>query len=273
MTTHKDLIESGRLLRTPDGYRVEIQSIVTGIGGSTDACRYNALGAPGLPAYGTSHPVVPGIFLLEQYVEDLPSSTNQFKVRLIYREPKPGDLAGVAGEQYGTASIILDAGTADEEATEDIHGERLFTVYSGLYTYQTYITGTQELTERQAYVSSAWSYPTVSVSMPQLVLRVNRWERDNPEAVAKDLTGAVNSATWRGYQAKTLLCTGVNASPNSKGGFNVGYILRHDPKTWRFTDHITLSGSKIREATIGNGITIWDLYPLYDLNRLQVTTA
>jgi len=272
MTIHKDLIESGRLLRTPNGYRIEIQAIVTGIGGSPDARRYNAASASGLPAYGTSHPVVPGIFLLEQYVEDLPASTNQFKVRMVYRTPEDGDLAGVAGERYGKASIVLDAGTADEEVDEDIHGERLFTVFSGLYTYQLYVTGSKELTEWQDYVSAAWNYPTVNVSMPQLVLRVNRWERDNPEAAAKELTGAVNSATWRGYQAKTLLCTAINSSSNAKGGYNVSYTMRYNPKTWRFKDHITLVGTKLREASIGNGITIWDLYPLYDLNRLQVTT-
>lgn len=261
-------IERGSVRRDADGWVVEEHAYVDDVGGNDRARMYNATNAPGLPRYGSAHPSVPGVFLASIDVRPEAGSNSQFAVVLTYRRPGQNGTAPLnPGARFGPATIALSSDVADEEVLKDVDGNRLIVKFSGSYTRLQWVAG--ELLQFSTSVPYAFGQHTAVVSRPQLVVRVSRFERDRPTTVARQVTGAVNRTRWDEFAPRTLLCTSVDASL-ADDGYQVSYIFRYNPETWRFRALINLGGgaNPPPEATIGNGIEEYDVYPLYDYNSL-----
>lgn len=263
------LTNSGGVIQTGDGLRVEEHYTVE-VTGNARARPYAALTAPGIPPYNTAHPVVPGVRLVEKYAEALQGQADHMRVRCVYRSDTAEDSAPGGGGRYGRPSLQISASVAEEETRQDIDGEYMSVNFQGAYTRLVWVAN--ELVERTQNVSRAFANRAAQVSRPQMVLRVKRWERDNPLSVAKSLTGSVNETSWEGFDDHTLLCSGVDVSEEEDARWRVTYIFRYNPDGWRFRAEIDLGygANPPREAILGNGIELYNVYPTYRYQRLNM---
>lgn len=270
-TVTLDVLGGAPISRTTSGHNVTRMALVEGVTGAPHARPYNALNAPGLPAYGSAHPTVPGVFLLDQQVNPVPDSPDKFSVAMTYRVPTARDEALIDSSlEYGRATIEIDAGVTEEETSKDANGDRMRVEFRGDYLRQSFSDGAP--TSIPTTIVYSWSSPVAVVSRPLLILRVKRWERNDPETVARELSGSVNAIAWRGYAAKTLLCTAVRVTQAPIGGFDVEYELLYNKADWIFAATTRISGYELPEAVPGNGVGFFDVYPVYDLSKLRVTT-
>ncbi|MDZ7809205.1 MAG: hypothetical protein U5L11_02500 [Arhodomonas sp.] len=269
MGVNLNRIERGRVSRDANGWTVEEHAYVDGVTGDARGRAFRAATAPGLPAYGTAHPVVPGVFLDSINAAPEPGSTSQWAVTLIYRGPDSG-ASGTPAGRFGPATVELSSDVAQEETRLDINGRPLVVSFRGPYTRPVWVNG--ELVEQTTTVQQAVGISVAETSRPQLVLRVSRFERDMPIAVARDLTGRVNRSRWESFGNHTLLCTGVDTRPLPSGGHDVSYVFRHNPEGWRFEAAINLGfgANPPPEATLGNGLALYDVYETFEFNSLRL---
>ena len=91
-----------------------------------------------------------------------------------------------------------------------------------------------------------------------------------PRELAGQILGAVNAREWSGYAPLTWLCTNFSSRSDS-GVVVVEFEALYNPDSWRVRHELQIAGRVPEQATIGNGIGVFDVYPEFDFNRAGLT--
>ncbi len=212
-----DLVDNNDGEKTWRGYKFTRNAIVTSpeeqSGRVDDAARiFEAINDTGVPDIGDEHPNVASSLLKRIYCASI--EPNILTLRLEYETPPPGYQI----QTLGLTDISMESSLIQTETTKDYNGSNLSAVS---YLYQSgtpnpanpvAADGTPNLLGANLPLRS--ELPVVPVYIPAMVLtyrkRVTGTDEDELEALNKIYQGAVNGASWRGYNARTWLCVGLN---------------------------------------------------------------
>ena len=194
ITVYLDRVDGASYTRNRQGKKAVRIAVVDGLDGDPDEILYLASVAEGMPAYGSAHPSIPGLFLYEINPEAI--GAGQARVRLVY-EPWRGT------PPEGSAPAIVVGATVEQHTTHlDVNDEVMVVEY----------TDDAEVTHYQT--------PTASVLCPKVSFELTRREDAAPGAKVKAYVGKVNTAGWDvdpSAAARTWLCTGI-VGRSSDGG-------------------------------------------------------
>lgn len=247
--------QSGQAVRDRDGWHDTVHYLVTGVTGTGDARRYNAMIQPGVPSYGDAHPTIAGIQVVNITCAPAGEAEDaQFIVAVEYRVPEKDDLAsnGVVG---AVVERSMDFGTVTEVTTEDILGASLDVNYTGKYS------GNFIAIERT--LEAERDVPLVRARFSSIIAG------GNVTTLGAQYNGKINSTTWNGYPAKTWLCVGpvaseINGSTNFLGEWD--FVYR--PDTWTWKGAITLGGVVPDDADTAGGTLTAEVYEAIDFGPL-----
>lgn len=244
MAVKVDIKRGSQIVNDDRGYRVVRIAHVSGVTGNTEAAMYRAITEPRLPRIGDPHPVVPGIVL--QSLAATPRGGGVYRVKLTYAS----DTETTAGAE--NSSQRINASTAAETTALDYTGERMVAVWSTF-------GGAAKRTPFKA-----------EVERPRITFDFDFVEPSFPQSRIETYLGTVNSRPWNGYAAKTILCTGVDASRRGDD-WRVRMSFAYNTETWVYTG--TLSGYH-RGSTddplldMTNGVKKFDVYRPVDFTPL-----
>lgn len=259
MTAILDRLDEGLVERGPEGFRAERSALVRVPAVAPSAKLWRALTVPGIPAYGTPHPHIPGILLLDQRAQIIQGEPELVRVRLIYRTPSQEEEA--ATRQDGVVSVEIDSTAQDEDTDRDAAGELMLNRFDGnLVIIPQGNLGYVQMVKRVR----------ASVLKPRLLLRVTQDRPRIPLDLATEMNGSTNAATWNGYPARTWLINSVRASRQGAAWRTV-WQFAYRPETWRHRDVIEIQGQVPEGLTEGNGIATFDVLPARNWSPIGVT--
>ena len=234
--------------------------LVTDIPGGAADKLARATNAPEIPGIGSPHPYLKGARL--ESLQAVPISDDPAKAVVIaeYRTPNADNISQqFAPEVAADASVLevqLFTQTFDEQTTVDRNDERMIVGFHG----QGFA---------QAGISQLADLVVATVKRPRLGVRIRHERPSLPRQLAGDILGAVNAREWSGYAALTWLCT--NFSTRSESGVVVTeFEALYNPDTWRVRHELQIAGRVPEQATLGNGIGVFDVYPEFDFNRAGI---
>ena len=274
MTVHARLYDEGSLRVTDDGRELVELFMVTEVYGSPGRRFMDALDNSRIPDHGKEHPQIPGLYVTAREVTPRSGDNTKFVVRVTYSSHSNDGNGGEDGDDYGGVTWSISTRSEEEETTRDIHGNPMIVNYRGnpqfdelsSYTGQV-VTQSNRSYARYAFVDQ------INITRPLMTLTGSRWERDNPERTAYQYQGATNLESWRGYTPETMLIREISAEQEDGGGFRVRYTFQYNPKTWRhestFQPLTTLGPQTPHDAQIGNGIELFQVYPVLSFSRLR----
>ncbi len=212
-----DLVDNNDGEKTWRGYKFTRNAIVTSpveqSGRVDNASRiFEAINDTGVPDIGDAHPDVISSLLKRIYCTSI--EPNILTLRLEYETPPPGYQI----QTLGLTDISMESSLVQTETTKDYNGSNLSAV-----SYQ-YASGTPNPADPVAVdgtpnllgadITLRSELPVVPVYIPAMVLtyrkRITGTDEDELEALNKIYQGAVNVGSWRGYNARTWLCVGLN---------------------------------------------------------------
>ena len=252
-----DIIDGNKVERTRKGWRATRLARVTGLTGAGHERVYNAYSAPGMPAYNSAHPSIPGIYLKEMYFDTESGSPTQAKVRLVYLplrfSPMPGS----------DARIRVGATVEQESTYEDIDGNVMFVEYDDGTTVR----------EQGG---------TVSVLRPKVTREYVREEDEDPGALAEAYVGTVNEAGWYAdptAPARVWLCNDI-ASESTDGGetFTVRYMFTKKTHRPTFNWDVFLqwmdpqTGRPPKDLVVGVGTKSYQIAAESNFNALNLVS-
>ena len=262
MTIEFDKAENGGLKLTSSGFSVTRSGVISGVAGEgTDAYLVNAYNDAQMPAYGSAHPTIAGIILLDISIEPMPC--NKARVVLSYRVPDPIEQP-VDETGTGQGLIEISARSVQIQTEKDRDENQISVAHDFSATEEP----DREI-ERQGGV--------VSSMAAQTVLRQTRTESAHSLSISLTHINTINELEAWGFPAETLLCTKV-ASTSNDGGltYSVSYEFQHDPNKWTatavFIDPRTGRPPDALATTGANaGIKEVDLYHVSDFNFLNLS--
>ena len=205
------------------GWEMTRMAIVTGLSGSGYQRVISAMIDAGIPNIGD---VISGLnypYMILRSIRGVPLTNGDVKLTLYYSERATVEPVTGEAAQISVGSMVSQIETNKDAADADISVE---------YTYpEGYTKRTEwaELTHTQGGM--------VSKLVPQrtytVVKRFAYTTADNVETIDDTYTGKVNSDTWRGYSAKTWLCTGIQGQSNDgQQTYVVTATFQYNPDTW-----------------------------------------
>lgn len=249
MTVTLDLIDNTDLKRTSDGYELSRTAIVTGMTGSGHSRLYNAVNDVAMPNIGDSHPAVSSATLKEISTTYVDSETVKFK--LTYRSQSFTWQKPFVANAIQVGSSVVQTQTNKDRTGVD---------FSLTYTYP---TGYQRsphdtaTTEAKEITQGA----TATLLAPQLRYSVQKIEFSSPESTAANYVGKVNSSGWRGYAARTWLCTNISGYSDDGGAtFNTTYEFQYNPDTWNVELVFIKDDGKPPSTTDANSKKTYSIY-------------
>lgn len=269
MQIQSELIADSNLRRGSDGYEDTQIYLVTGlpVTGIGHGVRKRALEAPGVPVYGSAHPIIEGIYCLDQTARPASdSSPNQYLVTCIFRAPRAGELeAAIDPNGYGPWSIEVLGSVQEEDALFDVNGVRFQAEYTGRVWCQSpglglYACGKQ----------TRLQFPIGKIKKPQLGLRFTRSEPANSEAhkqIILAYRAKTNAQAWSGFAAGTWLISEITSSPTDQGR-TVDYEMWYREEGWKFTYEFSTAGMVDPDVVDGNGRETFDIYAAADFSAL-----
>lgn len=262
MTVQLERIDDATVRHDASGVQVVRRALLSNIGGPSALRQRAALEAGGLPRYGDRHPAWPDLRVVDVALSAIDIA--QWEVAITYRVPDPNELAHM--ESVGT---VIDrswfAVTVTEEAVTDINGERLYHWYSGNPLTPS-IIGSGVSFSRSLSRQLIWKNEAAEVQRPSVGARITVSEQASIEDNLR-FSGSINSAFWSGYQPKTWLVGGMESRWDRDRWLNT-YELFYKADTWRFESRVEYFGAPPDDATEGNGIAFFDVYPQENFNRL-----
>ncbi|MCP5017112.1 MAG: hypothetical protein GY938_17850 [Ketobacter sp.] len=244
-----DLLESQIIEVDDAGYHAERIFITENNTGSKTSRLYNVTLSAGIPRHGDPHPVIPDIFVSNVRAEPLKSG-EQFKVTVIY-DPLSNDTDAV----NGAGTISSSTGTTTERTYRDINGNLMEVKY--------YLSGGDS-------GSFAEGVRAVDVQRPQTTITLSRTELTVPKEAIEKYVGLINSIDWSGYPPKTWICSGINFREN-KNKYEVDYEFAYRRKTWVAEVSININNTVPSDATLANGIALYDVYETVNFNELGLS--
>lgn len=263
--------QGARAAEGKDGYQETAVFVVSGMEGVPHRnWMSEALRTAGLPRMGDPHPSEPGVVVTDRRVNRI--SGDRALVSVEYRVPS-GEEAIDRTQPYGPVTWRGFARSFSEVTREDVNGRRLLVYYQGRPVIETLNLSTGEVsvgTPSVGYYRAA-TVGEIDVERPLLEIVAERWERDDPEDTARAYQAHTNADTWRRYPAHTVLLREASFEPDPQGGWRVRYSFTVNPKTWRAEVTIQIYNQVPQDATIGNGIEIYDVLPSRSFGPLALT--
>ena len=216
-----DLVDNNDGEKTWRGYKFTRNAIVTSpvdqSGQADDGTQriFEAINDIDVPDIGDSYPGVAGSLVKRVYCESI--EPNILTLRIEYETPDPNyQLKTLGLTDISMTSSLIQTETSKKWGT----GSEL-PITPVVYTYQ---IGEQHPENRflpgggRNNLSSTLTVdseqPVVPVYIPAMILtyrkRVTGTSESELEALNKLYQGAVNDGAWRGYDARTWLCVGLN---------------------------------------------------------------
>lgn len=257
-----DTLDDGEVRNTSRGWEATRGFRVAGLSGPTARRLTDAVMFPGVPRYGERHPSLP-INVVDVQARYLPDSPHDVSIRVSYRVPDEEESLG--GED-GEGEIEVDAVLISSMTYRDVHGEIMRVQYDGVPYLYTVNGETQSAGHVQIL-----KVITATVERPQVTVRVNRTEGQPPIAKAIRYSGRVNQSAIWGYGAGTWLCRRISSRAVSGGRHKVTYELVLDPSGWRLEGAVDYTGLIPFDATPGNGIEYFTVYPSVDFAPLRLS--
>lgn len=215
----------------------------------------SALEASGLPRYGDAHPAWPDLKLVDIILTA--TDSKQWRAQLTYREPSPEDL--IAMEPSGTVTDVeWFAANVTVSKLYDAHGNRMFHYYSGRPTTLSISGGTlieQPTLTTQLGVKSE----RADVQIPSIGVRVTMVEDADPRSKI-EFVGKINSSRWSGEDKHKWLFVGPANGALEHGRWTNSYELLFRTDGWDLESVIEFNGAPPSDATVGNGIAIFQIY-------------
>lgn len=261
MSITLDIIDGARVTETAQGLEVTRVAHIKGISGDRVLRARAAIEAPGMPRYGDVHPAWGDLRVVDIQLSAI--DAQQWTAQIIYRVPSAGELA-----HMGAAGVVIErswfAVTVTEERNTDINGERLYHWYKGRPLTPVLIGST--LTWQRTTTQFLWKNELAEVQRPSVGARIVMSElSDIRERLP--FSGAINSARWSGYGPGEWLLGGME-SREERGRWVNTHELFYNPDTWRFESVVEYFGAPPDDATAGNGIARFDVYPSMNFNLL-----
>lgn len=264
MTVQLEQIADATVRQDGSGVQVVRRARLTGITGPAGLRQRAALEATGLPRYGDRHPAWPELRVVDVALS--PIDVAQWDAAITYRVPDANELAHM--ESTGT---VIDrtwfAVTVSEELVTDINGERLYHWYKGNPLQPSILAGgIGGIRWSRATTQLLWKNEAAEVQRPSIGVRVTVSESSSIED-RLSFSGSINGAYWSGYAPKTWLIGGMESRWDRDRWLNT-YELFYKADTWRFESRVEYFGAPPDDATVGNGIAFFDVYPQENFNRL-----
>lgn len=280
MAVIKDILEFDAV-RTATGWEDVRIFLVNGLTNPDPMTRkWEAFNQAEIPAYGAQHPRFPGATVTRISVGPYEDDPETYAVRVEYG----GDSVGTQGglQNTGIKNVEISTSTTTVETIEDRFGNKLVVNYEGepILLRLNSIDPPREV---------SWlRYQSVFKSEYQLsVLRaVVTVERPLPSLTDHlRFKMKTNKYPWSGQPAQTWLILGVDSSPNQSGNHDHRYQLAHTEGEvagdgWRYRAEVGkgISGRGTttlqylaKNATIGNGIELFEMYEPIDFAQLGFT--
>jgi len=188
---------------------------VTGLAPGIDTLAQAALAQDGttgtrIPMYGSPHPTVAGLYVMQIEAEPISNSRTSARVSVRYATP----------EQASVLNVVRIAITGSSRAKLISLDPKDGSQFVVKYTDAT--TG--------AVLRQFLQVPTLS---PNTILEFTRQEVLSPLKRSIQFRRTVNASPWQTGDAKTWLCRAVNAtSLNNLARYEVKYIFEYDPDGW-----------------------------------------
>jgi len=220
----QDLVDQASLTQEK-GYKVTRVFHVSGLTGNATTRLYNATLLPEIPAQGSAHPDIPGIYARSINVSPVESSSARVVVTYQPRDPatQPPD---------DNADPIVEVGAAlvEVETNKDINGTFLVL---GEFTVTEY---NKTLLPKQ--IEETNTYPPqpgkITVQRPLPLFKFSRRETESPYSKSLNYVGNVNSDSFLGYAAGYWLCSRIYGRSDDGGeSYNVEYEFLFNRETWK----------------------------------------
>lgn len=174
MTIEFDQKENGVLRLGSGGFSISRSGIISGVADAGDpAYLVNAYNDGDMPAYGSAHPEIAGIYLLDIAVS--PMDCGKARVVLSYRAPDPVDLPV---DNTGQGLIEITAASVSVQTEKDVNGDQISVSHD--------FTSTQP--ERNIETQGG----TVKTMVAQIVLRQTRKETANSLSLSLGYVNKLN---------------------------------------------------------------------------------
>ncbi len=258
-----DRPENATVRHDRNGITITRKALISEVGGPPDRRARAALETPQLPRYGDSHPAYPQLRVSDVVLR--PIDVKQWDATIIYREPRPEELAHM--EPVGRVIDVQWFSTiVTEEKVIDANGRRMLHIYSGWPEVPTVSAGRLTL-RRSSGRLTAWKSERAEIQIPAIGVRVLIVEAGDPSNKL-GFVSRVNSGFWSGYLPKTWLFVGPVSGSEERGRWLNTYELLYRPDTWRLESIVDVQGAPPSNATEGNGIEYFDIYEAVSFGAL-----
>lgn len=205
------------------------------------------------PLYGTPHASKP-VHVIRTWFTPLAHRTGIINVRYGKLQGSAQVVSGAQlfsdGEWEGITSTIITDST-----TNDRNGTQMLITYTGVpYPGSILFNSADQIAEAtvETYLDTylferaAWNWPRTHVNQYQ---------------------NKVNDAAWSGFPEKTILAR-VQARRREEGGYAESWQFIHNPKTWDFEGRFIVQGILPQNATVGNGIELFEVQGEEDFSAI-----
>lgn len=266
MTLHIDLINTGSLRETADGFDIVTEYLTTDVTGNPDSVRYNALQNSQIPRIGDSHFSVPFARVVEREVLPVSGSPQKWLIRVRYETPAAtDDEDDDPNDEFGPVNWSGSTRSEETEIYRDINGEPMLLSYRGAPTFERINQYSGEVEPRPAgYYVRHVQVHSVVVDRPLATITGTRREASNPEQRSIKYHGTINRETWRGFAPRTMLLREISFNARDGEGWEVSYTFQHNPETWLhkpvFTMPTSIGPQTPHDAGPGNGFEEYEIY-------------
>ncbi len=215
-----DLVENNDGEKTWRGYKFTRNAIVTSpveqSGRVDDAARiFEAINDTGVPDIGDSHPSVAQSVVKRIFCTSI--EPNILTLRIEYETPDPNFQI----KTLGLTDISMESSLVQTETSRKWGTGSELPIEPLIYTYQIgeqhpqdpFLPGGGRNNLGSTLLVDG-TIPIVPLFIPAMILTyrklVEGTSESELEALNKQYQGAVNVPTWRGYDARTWLCVGIN---------------------------------------------------------------
>jgi len=247
MAAKIDIKENSQISLNRDGYRSQRVAIVSGVTGTAAEVLFNAINDAALPDIGDVHPEVSTITLQE--VICAPLGGGQYKVTMTYYKDAGTSTGPSTAQPRATVAVGV------EETSLDVNGVSMQTAY------------------RAAGATFSQRF-TAEVERPRITFEFEYIATSWPTSELTTYAGKVNSVAWNGYAAGSILCTGINVTPEGDN-YSVVYSFAYRPEGWQYQAKTQQPAPLLASITnpdpeldLETGIRLYTVYSTVDFNAL-----
>jgi hypothetical protein len=263
-TVKRDLLEGTRSSRDMLGLKEMDRIIIVGDISSTsfEAKELEAVSAAGLMP-GDPHPNVDYIYL--QNIEAQSLSNDVMKLVCQYSR------ITYSLERFDDDAIEVGASLVSQELSLDKDGNEMTVQYKYPVGYQANPQDTPLIATDYAVLNYDIQPVFTTKMIPQLVWSKNKIEHVSPEDEAAEYVGFVNSSSWRGYPARTWLCTRISGRSTDKGRhYNTIKEFQYNPDMWDLTATYIRSNGKAVPSPDADARKTFKIYGEKNFNSISL---